>query len=54
MADLVARELMTQAPKKESSLLQMLGDPATADRDFELPDRKADTPRKIEFPCAAG
>jgi hypothetical protein len=50
MAELVARELMVTAPKRNKTLLEMLGDPATADRDFELPDRKADIPRKIEFP----
>jgi hypothetical protein len=50
MADLVARELKTKAPGKVPTLLEMLGDPATADRDFEVPDRKADIPCKIEFP----
>ena len=50
MADLVARELKAGPPRKGKSLLEMLGDSATADGDFELPDRKADTPRKIEFP----
>jgi hypothetical protein len=50
MAELVTRELMVTAPKRNKTLLEMLGDPATADRDFELPDRKADIPRKIEFP----
>jgi hypothetical protein len=50
MAELVTRELKANAPKRDKSLLEMLGDPATADRDFELPDRKVDIPRKIEFP----
>jgi len=50
VADLVARELKSQAPQKEISLLNLLGDAATAERDFDLPDRKADISRKIEFP----
>jgi len=50
MAELVERELTSRVPRRNKSLLEMLGDPATADRDFELPDRKADIPRKIEFP----
>ena len=50
MADLVMRELKSPPPAREPSLLEILGEPATQDRDFELPDRKADIPRKIEFP----
>jgi hypothetical protein len=50
MADLVARELKLRPSKKGKSLLEMLGDSATAEGDFELPDRKTDSTRKIEFP----
>ena len=50
MTELVTRELKSKAPNRDKSLLEMLGDPATADRDFELPDRKGDIPRKVEFP----
>ena len=50
MAELLERELQATVPKTNKSLLEMLGDPATADRDFKLPDRKADIPRKVEFP----
>jgi hypothetical protein len=50
MAALVARELQAPARIKNKSLLEMLGDPATAARDFELPDRKADVLHHIAFP----
>jgi hypothetical protein len=49
LADLVARELQ-KAPKKSESLLEMLGDPATADRDFPLPERETDHSQPVEFP----
>lgn len=50
VADLISRELKQPPLASRKSLLEMLGDPATADRDFDLPDRKADRPRKITFP----
>jgi len=49
VADLVSRELATPIPQPKT-LLERLGHQATADRDFELPDRKQDRERTIEFP----
>ena len=50
VAGLIERALEKPPHTPRNTLLELLGDPATADRDFELPDRKADRPRKIEFP----
>ncbi len=47
-ADLIRLELVRSQPDRRT-LLERLGDPASADRDFELPDRKADRERPIEF-----
>ena len=50
VADLLSREVsMRQNPRETPSLLELLGDPQTADRDFELPDRKASQDRIIDF-----
>lgn len=49
VADLLQRELSRNHPERKS-LLERLGDPATANRDFELPDRQQETDRPVEFP----
>jgi len=49
MVDLVRRELGPKPKGGKKTLAELLGDPATADRDFELPDRKRETEREIDF-----
>jgi len=49
LADLIRREVAP--PQSEGrTLAERLGDPETADRDFELPDRGEERERSIEFP----
>ncbi len=48
IADLVKQELARTHPESRT-LLERLGDPATADRDFPLPERNVDQERPIEF-----
>jgi hypothetical protein len=49
VADLLRREIAREHPDRKT-LAERLGDPATAQRDFELPDRKNDRERPIAFP----
>lgn len=49
VADLLRREIAREHPERKT-LSERLGDPATAPRDFELPDRKTETERPIAFP----
>ncbi|MGK0185725.1 MAG: hypothetical protein ACI9R3_001504 [Verrucomicrobiales bacterium] len=49
VADLLQREISRSHPERKS-LLERLGDSATADRDFELPDRQLEKDRPVEFP----
>ncbi|MDE0836710.1 MAG: hypothetical protein OSA84_10205 [Akkermansiaceae bacterium] len=48
VAELLERELAGQK-QPARSLVEILGDPLTADRDFPLPDRNEGTNREIEF-----
>ena len=49
VADLMHAEIARCHPDRKS-LSARLGDPTTADRDFELPDRKSETERPLPFP----
>lgn len=49
LADLLRQEIARNHPDRRT-LSQRLGDPATADRDFELPERKAEQERTLPFP----
>jgi hypothetical protein len=49
VADLLRRELAREHPDRKT-LAERLGDTATAQRDFELPDRKDETERSVSFP----
>ena len=49
LADLVRRELEPKPKARKRTLAELLGDPATADKDFELPERKRETEREIDF-----
>lgn len=49
LTDLIKRELQPQPKGRRKTLAELLGDPATADRDFELPDRKRETEREMNF-----
>jgi len=49
VAELLQAEIARHHPDRQT-LSQRLGDPATADRDFELPDRQGETERPIPFP----
>jgi hypothetical protein len=48
IAELLRQEIARVHPERRT-LLQRLGDPATADLDFELPDRKQDQERPLDF-----
>jgi hypothetical protein len=48
LADLLRQEISRSHPDRRT-LSQRLGDPATANRDFELPDRKNDEERPLPF-----
>lgn len=48
VADLLRFEIARKHPDRKT-LSERLGDPATADRDFDLPDRKSETERPIDF-----
>jgi len=49
VADLLRAEIARRHPDRKT-LSERLGDPATADRDFELPDRKGEVERPVLFP----
>lgn len=49
LVELIERELARTYPEGKA-LIERLGDPATAERDFELPDRTTEAERRIEFP----
>lgn len=49
VADLLRVEIARRHPERKT-LSERLGDPATADRDFELPDRKSEVERPVSFP----
>jgi hypothetical protein len=49
MVDLVRRELEPKPKGRKKTLAELLADPATSDRDFELPERKRETEREIDF-----
>lgn len=44
------RGLSSAQVETEPTLVELLGDPDTADREFPLPQRKDDTARIVEFP----
>ena len=48
VTDLLRAEIACHHPDRKT-LSERLGDPATADRDFDLPDRKSETERSISF-----
>ncbi len=48
-AELIKRELDPGVIREQMTLAEMLGDSATAAIDFELPDRKLDVEREIDF-----
>ena len=48
IASLVAREV--KRPAKAVPLLNALGDESLAEGEFELPDRRVDSGRLVEFP----
>lgn len=47
---LAERTIQKPRATKKRTLLEMLGHPATAGRDFPLPERKDRSHRTIEFP----
>jgi hypothetical protein len=49
VADLLRREIAREHPDRKT-LAERLGDPTTARRDFELPDRRSETERPTAFP----
>lgn len=49
LADLVRRELEMKRKQKAKTLAELLADPATSSKDFELPERKDDLEREIDF-----
>lgn len=49
VAELLQAEIARRHPDRQT-LSERLGDPATADRDFDLPDRKSETERPLPFP----
>ena len=49
MAELVKRELAEKRKPEGKTLAELLADPATSGKDFELPERKNDVERKIDF-----
>jgi hypothetical protein len=49
VAAIVQRELEPQPKRTTKTLAELLGDPTTAGKDFEIPDRKLDTEREIDF-----
>jgi len=49
MADLLRTEIARSHPDRKT-LSDRLGDLVTAQRDFELPDRKSEVERPISFP----
>lgn len=49
IADVLRQEIARAHPERKT-LLERLGDPATADLDFALPDRKRDEERSVDFP----
>lgn len=48
VADLMRVEISRSHPDRKT-LSERLGDPLTAHRDFELPERKSETERPISF-----
>ena len=50
VAEIVAKEISkpTEMPKPKT-WIELIGDPATAHLDFELPDRKEDNAREFSF-----
>lgn len=49
VAELLRVEIARRHPDRQT-LSERLGNPATADRDFELPDRKSEEERLESFP----
>lgn len=49
VADLVKKELGAERDRETKTLAELLADPSTSDKDFELPDRKKDMEREIDF-----
>ncbi len=49
VAELLRAEIARRHSDRKT-LSERLGDPATADRDFELPDRKGEAERPVLFP----
>jgi len=49
VGDLLRAEISRNHPDRKT-LSERLGDPATADRDFELPDRRNELERPLPFP----
>ena len=49
VAELLKAEIARRHPDRRT-LSERLGDPTTADRDFELPDRRSETERPLPFP----
>jgi hypothetical protein len=49
MAELVKRELEVKRKPEGKTLAELLADPATSGKAFELPERKNDVEREIDF-----
>lgn len=49
-AEVVRRGLGSIATTRDPSLVELLGDPATADRELPLPSRQDVKPRPVAFP----
>lgn len=50
LAEIVEREISKPTEKpKAKTWMELIGDPATAHLDFELPDRKEDNTREFSF-----
>jgi hypothetical protein len=49
MAELVKRELEVRRKPEGKTLAELLADPATSGKAFELPERKNDVEREIDF-----
>jgi hypothetical protein len=49
VAELMRTEIARRHPDRKT-LSDRLGDPATAHRDFALPDRKSEVERPVSFP----
>jgi predicted transcriptional regulator len=49
MAELVKRELEVKRKPERRTIAELLADPATSRKNFELPDRKNDVERENDF-----